>query len=121
MQIISSRRFLFEKETYTKGKDKDGNETIDRGVSGRIIVAADARPQAVPDWVRDTDLFKAAVDDGTLVEVVIREGVSNDLKGVDNNPKQAPQGQGAAPQAQFVGTTTEPKPDQGGWQTGINK
>lgn len=124
MQIISSRTFLFQKEEYT-AEVVDGKETGRNAytVTERIIVKALNEPQIVPAWVVDTDLFKAATEDGTIVEVQVKNGVKG-LAGVNNNTKNL--GSGApTPVAEVVTTGTQQQDGKqlqtDGWATGTQQ
>jgi hypothetical protein len=55
MQIITSQTYLFQ---------ADGKESL--------RVAAGPHPVLVPDWIKDTLLFRLAVDDGSIKEVEVK-------------------------------------------------
>lgn len=71
MQIISSKKLLFQDSEYH-------DEIVDDKATGRkvhnvkasVTVEADPRPQIVPDWVKNDELFKLCVEDGSIIEVV---------------------------------------------------
>lgn len=110
MRIISSKQVLFERIKYVK----DEAEKIVHNVEEKILVAADTRPQIVPDWVKDEEHFKMLVEDNSIIEVNEKaakpKGVSNKLKDVAQQTE--------TPKAAF----DEPKPgdeskpaEQTGW------
>lgn len=72
MQIISSRRLLFEKTRYADEviDDKPTSRKV-HSVLESIIVSADTRPQIVPEWIKDEELYQICVDDRVLIEVTV--------------------------------------------------
>ena len=124
MQIISGRQFLFEKESYHKN---DTTGELTRHVETNITVRAIPQAQVVPDWVKDTDLFKAAVEDGTIVEVEFQGAaptfaVNNEskagLSGAQQNIAPLATDTGAQQPAQTQQPQTGLQPgQQGGWGT----
>lgn len=114
MQIISGRQFLFEKEAYHK------NETtgeLVRHVETNITVRALQQPQVVPDWVVETDLFKTAVEDGTIVEVETKGAAPNFQVGNDSKAGITGAQQNFAPLATDTGAQQPQTPQQP--QTGL--
>lgn len=70
MQITSERKLLFQLVDYkTDPKTKE----IRAHVKERVLVSPNPKPQIVPDWVRNDDLFKMALADGTVQEVNVVE------------------------------------------------
>lgn len=118
MQIISSRRLLFQHIEY-HDEVVDGKETGRKvhNVKAKIIVNADTRPQVVPDWVKDDELFKVSVEDGTVLEITVAEKPVKALTGVSNGPlsgvdKDKPD------VAKFVGDAPNNAEKPTGWATG---
>lgn len=114
MQIISSRKLLFEKTIYS-----GEGETRTSRVEARVLVQPHHLPQEVPDWVADEDHFELCVADGTVLEVVYKNksnSKSVTAMGVSNTPKVGA-GDGVVTQvAKILGQGTEPeKVDQTGW------
>lgn len=117
MQIISSRQFRFEKEEYTDIVDENGkcNGSKNRNVTEAIIVRAHQNPQVVPAWVGETDLFKTAVEDGTIVAVELAGATPTFA--VNNESKAGFTG-AQTPVAAFVDGTQQPA-EQSKTQTGL--
>lgn len=116
MQIISSKRLLFQEIEYTD-ETVDGVKTGRRvhNVKNKIIVNADTRPQIVPDWVKDDELFSVCVDDGSVMEITVNQTPRKALAGVSDGPANK---QEATPVATFVGDAAKEPAQQGGWATG---
>lgn len=113
MQIISSRKILFEKTIY-KGED----EARTAHVEARVLVQPHHLPQEVPDWVGKTEHFELCEEDGTVMEVVYKNKANKTpalATGVSNSPKLPADGV-VTQVAKIVGQDTEPaKVDQTGW------
>jgi len=115
--IISSRQILFQDLEYHPRAMKDAfgeREELTHKVKNQILVVASARPQVVPDWVRDTPEFKVYSDDGTIVEVVSaqkRIQANNPVHALSNIPVED-----KTPVAQFADAidSQEERP-QTGW------
>jgi hypothetical protein len=110
-QILSSRSFLFEEETYTEDP-KDPERRV-RSVGARVRVVASDRPQVVPDWVAETELYNTAIEDGTIMEFVMRKQA---VLTTVNNESKASAKQQIAPQAAFADELVG-KPDNTQGQT----
>lgn len=113
MQIISSRKLLFEKTRY-----EGEGESRTAHVEARVLVQPHHLPQEVPDWVADEELFQLCTEDGTVVEVVYKAKNNKPVTamGVSNTPKLGA-GDGVVTQvAKIVGQETQtPKVDPTGW------
>lgn len=110
MRIISAKQVLFERTEYFE----DETKKLVHNVKEKILVAADTRPQIVPEWIKEEEHFKMLVEDNSIIEVnekaVKPKGVSNKLKDVAQQTE--------TPKAVF----DEPKPgdenksaEQTGW------
>lgn len=108
MQIISGRQFLFEKESYLK--NETSGELV-RHIETNVTVRAIPQAQVVPDWVADTDLFKTAVEDGTIVKVEL-QGAAPSFQ-VSNESKAGITGA----QQNFAPLVTDSGAEQKGTQT----
>jgi hypothetical protein len=64
MNIICYRKLLFIRDEIVE--DRRGEAT--QRILAECTVSPSASAQSVPDWIRDTDLFKLAVEDGAIVE-----------------------------------------------------
>lgn len=114
MQIISNKRLHFEDTEYNKNKDGE----LTANVKDAIIVNPSVHAQIVPDWVRESDLFKLSVDDGSVSEVSILSSNSKPLKSISNEPKEVK----AVKEAVIVKATGAPdKPVVNGWVTNESK
>lgn len=70
MQITSERKLLFQLVDY---KTDPKSKVINAHVKERVLVSPGPKPQIVPDWVKNDELFKLAVEDGTVSEVNVVE------------------------------------------------
>lgn len=106
MRIISAKQVLFERTEYLK----DEAEKLVHNVKEKILVAADARPQIVPEWVKDEEHFKMLLEDGSIIEVT-----ESKVKTVNNKLKDVAQ-QTETPKAAFDEKVIEEKSaEQTGW------
>lgn len=111
MQIISSRRLLFQKTTY-HDEVVDGKPTGFRvaAIEAKIIVNADTNPQIVPEWVKDDELYNICVDEGVIMQVTAK-GIKpkTSLKGMNS--------QVTTPVAEVIKPDTEEEndPNKTGW------
>lgn len=113
MQIISSRKILFEKTTY-----KGEGETRTAHVEARVLVSPHHLPQEVPEWVGETEHFDMLTEDGTVVEVMYKakNNKSVTAMGVSNAPKLGAGDNVITQVAKVIGQEAEtPKVDPTGW------
>lgn len=75
MYIITNKTIHFRNLKITK--DERTNENVatvvtEDGDNGEFIVAASSTPQFVPDWVVNDPMFELSKDDGSILEVEIK-------------------------------------------------
>ena len=67
MQIISKVSLTFHDAEIVKNEQTG---FFQNKINEAVAVVPSEYPQVVPDWVRDNDLFKFALIDGTVTEIV---------------------------------------------------